>query len=504
MACPPVFVPRRVSMRRTLVAAAVSTAFAWPAFAQDTQRALTVQPSVGLQETFTTNGQLSADGRSDFVTQVTPGVRVSGRSGRVQGLLDYQLDLIQYARDSDRSTLHHRLTLDSGAELVDDHLFLDANASVSQQPISAFGKQGSGTGLENSNSADVATATVSPTFKARLAGAVDMTARASWTTSRADGTVAGDYTDWDAAVDLGARHGIFGWGLSASRTSSHFEDGSSYVTDRGIATLSLQATPRLSLFVRGGRERTDALGAAGQSYGSSGAGLTWLPTPRTRVSLDSDERYFGRSHSFSLSHRFRHAAVTYTDTRGVSGENAESLGPLRAVYAQLYNTCMASIANAPVCTQIARLGLGLDPSVPLTFLNTAPSLQRTKALSLAFSGVRDSVTVVATSTESSRLGEQQYVGGDLAIVPRVRQLGLTFSAAHQLSRRASLGLSASVLKTLEEQTQPGTDQRRLELSWSNELGARTNGTLAVRRVWFDSDFSPYQETAIVGSLNYRF
>ncbi|MCD0422557.1 TIGR03016 family PEP-CTERM system-associated outer membrane protein [Rubrivivax sp. JA1024] len=496
--------PPHALRRPGLIAAAAAAALACPAWAQEGPRGWAVQPSVSLQQTVTNNARLEQDGRSDAITQVTPGVRVSGRSGRVQGALDYQLDLIQYARESDRSTTHNRLSADAGAELVDQHLFLDASASISQQTISAFGRQNAGTGLVDSNSTEVATATVSPTFKARLAGLVDVGARATWTTSRAEDSTAGDYTDWDASVDLGARHGLFGWGLAGSRSSSRFQDGGRYITDIGVATLSVFPTSRFSLFVRGGRERTDALGTGTRYSSSSGGGLTWLPTPRTRLTLETDERYFGRSHSVSVSHRFRRVALTYSDTRGVTGDNADALGPLRALYGQIYAACMQQFGNAALCTQVSRLALGLDPTVPLTFLNSAPSLQRAQALSLGFSGVRNSASLVVTSTENRRLGEQQYIGGDLALVPSVRQLALTLGGVHQMTRQTSLGLSASLLKTLDEESQPGTEQRRLELSMTSTLGPRTQGTLAVRRVWFDSETSPYQESAIVGTLNYRF
>ncbi|MBK1686121.1 TIGR03016 family PEP-CTERM system-associated outer membrane protein [Rubrivivax gelatinosus] len=475
-----------------------------PALAQE-RAGIVVERSIDLQQTLTDNGRLSDDDRkSEAITEIRPGIRASGRSGRVEGSLDYRLDLVQYARESGRSTYHHQLNADGAAELVPRHVFLDASASVSQQSISAFGQQSSASGVDNDNRTDVATVSVSPSARALLGGKVQLSAVANWDATRAKDSTLGDRTDWDATVQAGATHGIFGWNLSGTRQTNAYNGGDRYISDNATATLSVSLTPRLQVFGRHGEDRSDILGSGEQKSSTNGWGLTWLPSVRTRVSAQADRHFYGNSHSFSLSHRFRRAHLTYTDTRGVSGQNNETLGTLRQLYLAVFNTCMAVLNDSVRCTTITRNSLGLDGLDSLGFLNSAPSLQRSQTLTLAVQGVRNTLTLAATSSKTERLGDQQYDAGDLAIVPRVRQYGLTAGLGHRLTPKASMSLTATLLKTLDEDTQPGTELRRLELSVSNELGARTQGTLAVRRVWFDSETNPYRESAIVGSLNYRF
>lgn len=496
--------PTIVRPQPRLALLAMAALLAGPALAQE-REAFKLERSINLQQTFTDNGKLSDNDRqAESITEVSPGIRLSGRSGRVQGSLDYRLDLVQYARDSGRSTAHHQLSADGSAELVDRHVFLDASASVSQQSISAFGVQSGGTGLDNANSTDVASVAVSPSAKARLGGLIDLSAVANWRATRAKDSTAGDSNDWDASVRAGAQHGIFGWSVAATRQTSDYAGSDSYISDSVVGTVSLSLTPRLQVFATHGEDRSDILGNGTQKSSSNGWGFNWVPGVRTQISGQSDHHFYGNSHSFNLSHRFRRALIAYTDSRGVSGQDTEALGPLRQRYLQIYSSCMAVVNNAATCEQLTRALMGFDPSVSLGFLNSAPSLQRTQSLVMSITGTRNTFALAASRNQSERLGDQQYDAGDLAIVPRVRQYALTADWSHRLSTQSSLALTASWQKTPDEDTQPGNDLRRVELSLTNTLGQRTTGTLSVRRVWFDSETSPYRESAIIGSLNYRF
>jgi len=54
--------------------------------------------------------------------------------------------------------------------------------------------------------------------------------------------------------------------------------------------------------VNGGREESNVGTPAKQGYSNYGAGLQWTPSPRTRLVLQADERYFGRSHSATFEY----------------------------------------------------------------------------------------------------------------------------------------------------------------------------------------------------------
>ena len=102
---------RRTCHLSSLIAAAVGVLVAGgPALAQD-GRAFTITPTFSISEFLTDNRNLSsANKEAEATTQISPGIRISSRSARVQGNLDYSLNALVYARDSSRSTVQNALS----------------------------------------------------------------------------------------------------------------------------------------------------------------------------------------------------------------------------------------------------------------------------------------------------------------------------------------------------------------------------------------------------------
>ena len=66
----------------------------------------TVSPDVTLRVTGTDNvAQAAGDGESDFITQVTPGLRIQGSGARFRANLHYAPSAIFYARESDANDI---------------------------------------------------------------------------------------------------------------------------------------------------------------------------------------------------------------------------------------------------------------------------------------------------------------------------------------------------------------------------------------------------------------
>jgi len=484
-----------------------AAAFWPPVYGQQAAGAsVSVVPSLSVQQTFTDNVALSTDNRrSESITQISPGISIAGRSGRVQGSLDYSLNALFYARESDRNTLQNALNGVVRAELIDNHAFIDARATISQQTISAFGTQSGNSGLINDNRSEVATLSVSPSLRGNLGGVVDVAATAGWSASHSDSTDAGDTTSLSALLSLGGRQGLFGWGLNATRQVSGYASEQDVTQDSVIASLSFSPDTELRLTLRGGREATDVQGGTRQSSDTWGWGVDWIPTERTQLSLQSDRRYFGSSHTFTARHRMARSIWSYSDTRGVSGEpGLAGADVLRAQFNQLYTNCVSSLRDPALCNQLVRQILGLDPTVSLGFLNSARSLQRGQNLSVALSGLRTTVTLSAFRAATSRLDGVVYGEGDLSQVDQVRQLGYSVAVSYRLTPVSSLAFVGARQKTLDAGSQPGNDQRSATLSWSSSLGPRMTTSLALRHTLFESDSNPYNESAIIGSLSLRF
>ena len=126
----------------------VLAASVWPttwALAQDAPAIgvaskISIVPRVSVVETFTNNALLdNANKRSDLITQVGPGIRISSNGGRIRGSIDYSLTELLYANNTSGRQSQNNLNASGTAEVVDNWAFVDFSGNIGQQSISAFG-----------------------------------------------------------------------------------------------------------------------------------------------------------------------------------------------------------------------------------------------------------------------------------------------------------------------------------------------------------------------------
>jgi uncharacterized protein (PEP-CTERM system associated) len=123
---------------------------------------------LGVQATATSNAQMSASTpRSDLVTELTPHLRWTSRSGMVTGSADYAVRANLYARNGGANELQHNLAAAGTLNLPDQRMFVDASASVSQAQRSALGTRSADSTLIDSNRTEVASIQVSPYVRGR-------------------------------------------------------------------------------------------------------------------------------------------------------------------------------------------------------------------------------------------------------------------------------------------------------------------------------------------------
>lgn len=476
---------------------------------------LTVVPTLTLQQTLTDNVDLAsgAAARSEAITQISPGVSVNSRTGRLQGSLNYSLNALFHTRESGRNTTQNALSAAFTAEAVPQHLFVDVGASITQQSISAFGAQGVPTGLSTANSTEVSSLSVAPTLRFSVGDLANATARVSWNRTSSASTSLGDSESSAASLNLvGRASGPLNWGATVTRQTSDFVAGRRTTQQTESLNLSYAPRPWLQFSARAGRETQDLVQAE-DSNRTWGYGVQWRPTDRTVADVQIDRRFFGNARAVTLSHRMARTLFSYTDTRNVAGDDPaqRTLRPL-TLFELLLSVCRreATEADAPRCEQAVREGLiaqGLDPNAVIGggFLASGLTLQRSRNLSAAYSGLRGTLTLSAFSTESRRIEDGVPApAGDLSRTDGIRQLGWTFGASRRLTSQSSLAVSTTRLKTLDTALLPGVDQRSTTVSWNTALGPRTSAALALRHSEFDSVSAPYQESAVIGSISLRF
>jgi len=94
-------------------------------------------PTLSLEQAFTDNARLSRPGteEADALTTVTPSLRLTGESGRLNVNLNAALSVIRYWDNSELDNDQQNLSYSGSAEVVRDLFFIDTRAAISEQTV---------------------------------------------------------------------------------------------------------------------------------------------------------------------------------------------------------------------------------------------------------------------------------------------------------------------------------------------------------------------------------
>jgi len=488
---------------------------------QTLERTWAIKPRVSLTETLTDNANVNASSgkQSDLITELAPGVRIEARTARVKAYFDYELRGQFYAK-SDYSRTQNSLNTFGTLEAVDKWLFLDFSGLIAQQAISAFGPQSPGNTTINRNSTETATYRLSPYIRGQLGGLADYLLRYNASTTRADSSAVSDMdlSQWNGQLKGSTPFKNLKWSIDGDQQTVKYSRGRETDAEifRGSAIYALM--PELRISLSAGRESNNYASIDQESSTTSGYGFDWNPTERTQISAFKERRFFGDGHRFTLSHRFPMSSIGYTDTRDVSVmPNQFATAGMGTVYDQFYpqfsQICIQQFGGTPSQSQINNCVLnlfgllGIQPNTQVTggFMTTRATVQRLQQLSLAIFGVRNTLTILANRTENeSMLASSQFV--DIANQSSVvRQEGLSLTFSHRLSELSNL----NVLASRQQSTGSGfnnikTTSTLYQVNVSTKLGAKTMGSVSLRRSEFDSNTNPFTENALLGTLSYIY
>lgn len=476
-------------------------------------RTFSIVPSLSITETFTDNSRLVTSGRqADLITQVSPGLRISSTSGRVKGFLDYALTGLVYARNSGSSEIQNSLNARANVEAIENWAFLDASANISQQAISAYGTQSVDSSSVNANRTEVRTFSLSPYVRGRVADLATYEARLTQAWTRGSSNAESDNSNSQATLRMEGDSGLrlLSWSADATRQVIDFSEGRRTEDDRLRGVLHFAVDPQLRLSLIDGRESNNYVSADKESHSTPGWGVDWTPTERTRLTVQREQRFFGKSHAFVFEHRMSRSVWRFSDTRDVStGFGQSAPGSLGTAY-DLFFTQFASLQPDPALR--ARLvddflqANGIPPSTKVFTGSqaSAATLQRQQTLSFALLGIRDTLTFSASQREGRRLDTVVVAADDFANGNLVRQRGFSLGLAHRLTPQSALNLVASMDRTNGSTTAQATRLRSISLGWTGRLGPRSNASLTARHAKFDGSTEPYSESALSAALILQF
>lgn len=453
------------------------------------------------------NSRLGGRDGAEWIGRVTPSLSLQSRTGRVVGSLDYGLTLTERSRQEPSSDVSNRLSANFSAEAVPRHFYIDGTASIGQQSNSAFGLQSVGSSAsDNPNRSEVGTASLSPVLRGVLAGAVNVEARLNASAVNTRRSLVGDNIQTGGSLSMSSAlpGTLITWGLSARSTETDFRVGRTTRADSATATLVWQADADLSFSARGGTESQDVQEFESRRTSTWGVGGVWRPSPRTRLQADLDDRFFGRGYSVVAEYRLPRSSLTWSSNRDTSngaGSRFEAITQFQQLMALFAASIPDPVAReAFVREQLAALGIDPLQVVQPGFVSAAVSVSERHQLSWVWSGQRLSFTALGSRSTSTVI---DAAANDIAREP-VRQHGYSANVSYRVSPTSNLTATGSRQMTKATSTQPSNDLKSATLSWTEQLGRRTNASLSTRYSVFNSATDPYREAAITASLVMRF
>jgi uncharacterized protein (PEP-CTERM system associated) len=472
------------------------------------------QPTLSVSETLTSNVGLDrgSNARADSITDINPGLRLSSRTGRIIGDVDYSLHGLVYARRSSFDEVQQALSAKGTAEAIDNWAYVDASASISQQSISALGTRSADRNLANGNRAEVSTYQLAPYVRGPLGSFANYVVRWEGTSSNSSGSSAKS-TSNEASVVLSSGQALFsrlGWSLNASQQSSEFENQGTQEATRFNGRLTFAVTPEFQLSAGAGRERNDYQFAGQKSTTTWSAGFTWRPSERTRLEVSRDHRFFGNAYNIRFEHRTPRTVWTFVDGQDVNTTaGANGTGSLLSVFDLLYAQ-FASIAPDPaqrtalVNAFLQSSGLTGSTLVNGGFLTNAASIQRRQNLSLALIGVRTTLLMSTSRNDARAANETATNAGDLSNGRNLHSTGMGVNLSHRLTPLSALSADLSLSRNSSTIDNRTTRLRSLTTTYTTRLNPQVDLSISARRTLFHSDLDPYTESAVVANLKVQF
>jgi uncharacterized protein (PEP-CTERM system associated) len=485
----------------------------------------TVTPVLQWEETWSDNIAQAAPGleRSELVTQLNPGLRVSGQGGRLKADVGAAWQIMTYAHGTSGNRVVPSLNGSGTLEVLENRLFVDGLASISQQAVSPFGAQLTQAANTSSNNSTVSSFSLAPRIKGAIGFdlSYDLSYRISQTSTssspgltQATGTNGGT-SGWAGGMRWRNTAHLFNLGFDLSTISTSYSSSQASSNSR-IARVTGYFNPdaQMSFSANVGKEFSDASSSSGASA-TYGIGLNWQPDPRTSLVGQHNIHYFGPSDSFSLSHRFRRAAlnVVYsqdrTDSQNLLLQNRTSTN-YQIMSASLTASVPDPVQRDLLVRQLLQSqGLLPDAAPTLGFLSDSMLIQRALNISFSVIGVRNTLTFTAARS-NSRTDTVPLSNDVLASYSRIVQSSLGLNWAYKLSPSATL--AANLMQTKSEgtgTTGAGTSshQSAANLLCGVQIGPHVTGSFSLRRVNVSSSATGtgnYRENAATATFGYKF
>jgi uncharacterized protein (PEP-CTERM system associated) len=420
-----------------------------------------LQASLATDFEFTDNVNLAPSGQrqSDFVTQITPSLKVNekGAHTSLQGTI--AAPILLYARTgNENNAVQPNVNLTGTAELYPRLFYLDGSVQVSQQYFNPFGARPQDLASATNNRYTAQSYRVSPYLKGDASGGLHYELRDNNIWSNANSApVSTDRSYTNEIVGNVTRDPRpFGWSFDYDRSDTRFKLQDPLLTETERAHASWRANGQLELSGDAGYEHnTFTLQSfSGVVYGVA---AKWHPTDRTDVEASWEHRFFGASYHVTFDHRTPLSVWSLRASRDIT-TYPQQLATLEAGrdVGTLLNQLFTSQFTDPAQRQtfvdqlIRDRGLPAVLSSPLTLYSQQVTLQETAQGTVGLLGARNAVFLTAYRTRNEPIGDVSRSVADLLsnALNDNTQTGTNIIWTHKLTALYVLTTSADWARTV--------------------------------------------------------
>lgn len=283
------------------------------------------QPNINVSESYTSNLNLDSDNEeSSFITEVAPGFSLNRQGARIQANVAYNMRFINYSADEGDDDIRHRLNASLGSELYEDHLFLDANAGISQQFLSTQSASNGPSDSLDANTTETYTYRISPYWQQRIGDSATLTARATYSQIDYDSnaTEGSKGIDYALNFDFAPSSSKFFYGLVYDQAKRNPQDNDTTTAYNANAFLGYNVSSQLSGRLTYGYVDNDLENTTTDNADSGdfwGLGVDWSPSPLTTINANYNSRLQSSSdYGVTLSRRLRDGAFVLSYSEGIT------------------------------------------------------------------------------------------------------------------------------------------------------------------------------------------
>lgn len=480
-------------------------------------------PAVELREIYTDNVRLEADAlaQSQFISDLAPSLSVAANGPRLKlsaSLIDH-LYAYSNRRLPGTNRSQRQLTGNGKATLVDELLYLDANGSIAQRAVSAFGPQVADNGYAGTNRTEVSSWRISPYLAHRFGAAATAEMRYARDAVKTGNTGLGNSSAGTVSTNIasGPAFHTIGWGLQASHQDLDSARGGKSTQDTGSGKVSWRISDMLSVNANRGYDKYDYKSLAGPSAGPSySLGLDWTPSLRTRIQASAGKRYFGNSYLLNASHRSRHAVLTLGYNDAVTTTRGEFLLPVTTDTASMLDGLFAATIADPVARQQAVDAYIRSNNLPLSvvqnvnYFSNRYVLQKQLRGAAAFNTAKTTTVFSLNGTRRTALSAQEtdstLLGTSLAgLNDNTKQMGAEVLMSYRLSPISGATLMLTRSRTESLSTGIRDDKRLVSLGMTHQFAAKLKGVVELHHSQgnvLTLGGRAYRENAVSATLSY--